>query len=207
MKGFKNIKVKLRKVPENQLLEIAKLRLRKDPRVENNPLGIYDYYHPFINSNYKPPVKSEMSELTGKLDQVKHFISEEYKKFLVNLNKTNNKYIASQSQNQRLVANKNYLKLFEDFIYKNELFEEHDKNRNKEVEEKYFELLHKIFYRVKPSHAKSLPSDEFLKMHYEFAVDSSKPKFEIPINRYNFAMMVHPYWGYFGKFPVSVNLI
>ena len=45
-----------------------------------------------------------------------------------------------------------------------------------------------------------------MRLHYEFVNDSSNVVLDIPFNRYNLLLMIHPHWGYFSKFQVSFIL-
>ena len=195
-------KIRLSK-PVDPVFEIAKLKYANSPRVRNNPDAIYEFFHPSVNRFPKFPVHYELNEFHNIYD-FKSYTNENYKNFLINIKKSDDLFNDKNDKIDEVVKScKSSFTYWEEFINNVIKDDEFNKDRDYNREYKIYNLFKKLYTKLKPINSRYLPSEEFMRLHYEFVNDSTELSLDIPFNRYNLLLMVHPHWGYFSKFEVS----
>jgi hypothetical protein len=199
----------LKKVRLNQInstKEIVQLKMKNQSFIKDANYKLYEeYFHPEINTNYKFSKYNEISELRNKfIDNEKiKFISEEYKNFLFE-----NKNIIDNFRNSKnLNILSSQFELWENFL--NSEYQNFIQNyKRKDEFENIMNKISKKFYKIKPSNSNQIIAEDLLKLHYDIFNDSVNKDllFTVPINRYNLALMIHPYWGYLCKLQKNLSL-
>lgn len=157
-----------------------------------------EFYHPKINTNYKFPVKDEISEFRNKFNDNKEikYLNDNYKELIHQLKKCDDLF----EETKDFQHTKKSFELWESIINKeyNIIIENFDR---KDDYDKIMDKISKMFNKVKPSNSNMIPSEDILKLHYDtFNDTANKSTFTVPINRYNLSLMIHPHWGFLCKF-------
>lgn len=190
--------------PINPVLEITKLRYRNSPRVKYNPEALYEFYHPSVNRFPKYSINHELNEFHN-IHNFKIYTNNYYKEFLLNIEKSDNMFKKNSDDIEQIVTScKDSFIHWESFINKVMDSEDYKADKDENKEEKFYNLLKSLYNKLKPVNNKHLPSQQFMRLNYEFINDSSGLAYNIPLNRYNLLLLVHPHWGYFSKFSVSL---
>jgi hypothetical protein len=122
------------------------------------------------------------------------YISEKYTNLLKGLNNVDTNYSQTKNLDQKVILAKNSITLWNDYItneYNNLSKDVYQVNESTRYNMK------EIFDRYKNRNKSTLPAEELIGFHYEFAKNN---EFHIPIHNKNIATMLHPHWGYLCKF-------
>lgn len=122
------------------------------------------------------------------------YMNEKYSNLLKELKNIDTTYSETKNLDQRVILAKNSITLWNDFItseYDNLPKDEYKISESTRIK------LKEIFDRYKNRNKSTLPAEELVGFHYEYAKTN---EFHIPIHTKNIATMLHPHWGYLCKF-------
>lgn len=176
---------------------INKLKVGKCPAYligQDNGLGLKNVYHPAYDRTELVPKEVQIAEFYGKMKDNHIYMNEEYKTLLLDLKDIDNKYCEAKTLENRVKLCNNAITAWKGFI-------EHTKqnlpSEEYTIRDDIMAKLKDIFMRFKKRNKQTIPAEEILPFHNEFAKYYT---FDFPVHPKNLAMVLNPHWGYLCKF-------